>query len=59
MESHANGTYIILRTLLWLGKIESNALEAKFARDQAISAARQRQTILDLKVKTIISSPRH
>ncbi|KAK3367958.1 hypothetical protein B0H63DRAFT_405147, partial [Podospora didyma] len=56
-ESRAKAVETNLRTLLELKQMQSNALEAKFARDQAISAARQGQTILVFTIVTIIFLP--
>ena len=57
MQNRAKAIDANLRTLLELKQMQSNALEAKFARDQAISAARQGQTILVFTIVTIIFLP--
>ncbi|KAH8896972.1 hypothetical protein GQ53DRAFT_713785 [Thozetella sp. PMI_491] len=57
MDRRAEGAYTSLRSLLELKQMQSNALEAKFARDQAVSASKQGQAILVFTVVTIIFLP--
>ncbi|KAK4221999.1 hypothetical protein QBC38DRAFT_490929 [Podospora fimiseda] len=57
MDSRAKTLQNNLTSLLDLERIQSNVLEAKFARDQAVLAARQGQTILMFTIVTIIFLP--
>ncbi|KAK3988697.1 hypothetical protein QBC44DRAFT_292324 [Cladorrhinum sp. PSN332] len=57
MDSRAKTLQNNLTSLLDLERIQSNVLEAKFARDQAVLAARQGQTVLMFTVVTIIFLP--
>lgn len=57
MDRRAESVYTSLRTLLDLKQMQSNALEAKFARDQAISASKQGQAVLIFTVVTIVFLP--
>ncbi|OAA55284.1 ankyrin repeat and protein kinase domain-containing protein 1 [Niveomyces insectorum RCEF 264] len=57
MDRRAENTYTSLRSLLELKQMQSNALEAKFARDQAVTASKQGQAILVFTVVTIVFLP--
>ncbi|KAI1775924.1 ankyrin repeat and protein kinase domain-containing protein 1 [Hypoxylon cercidicola] len=57
MDRRAENAYTSLRSLLELKQMQSNALEAKFARDQAVAASRQGQAILVFTVVTIVFVP--
>ncbi|KAK7209412.1 hypothetical protein V2G26_016590 [Clonostachys chloroleuca] len=57
MQGRADDTYTSLRALLELKQMQSNALEAKFARHQAISAAVQGQTMLVFTTVTVFFLP--
>lgn len=57
MDRQAEGIYMSLTHLLDLKQKHSNALEARFARDQAVIAAKQGQTIMVFTIVTIIFLP--
>lgn len=57
MDRQAEGIYMSLTNLLDLKQKHSNALEARFARDQAVIAAKQGQTIMVFTIVTIIFLP--
>ena len=57
MDSQAGSLYGSLTDLLDLKQKHSNALEARFAGDQAVIAARQGQTIMVFTIVTIIFLP--
>ncbi|KAI4865709.1 hypothetical protein F4820DRAFT_282367 [Hypoxylon rubiginosum] len=57
MDRRAENAYTSLRSLLELKQMQSNALEAKFARDQAVTASKQGQAILVFTVVTIVFVP--
>jgi len=57
MDRQAESIYMSLTHLLDLKQKHSNALEARFARDQAVIAARQGQTIMVFTIVTIIFLP--
>ncbi|POS74046.1 ankyrin repeat and protein kinase domain-containing protein 1 [Diaporthe helianthi] len=57
MEEQADSIYSSLTNLLDLKQKHSNALEARFAREQAIIAAKQGQTIMIFTIVTIIFLP--
>ncbi|PVH77515.1 ankyrin [Cadophora sp. DSE1049] len=57
MESRAKGSYVSLGTLIEMEQMQGNALEAKFARDQAISASRLGKAILVFTIVTVIFLP--
>ncbi|KAK1771491.1 hypothetical protein QBC33DRAFT_575495 [Phialemonium atrogriseum] len=57
MDRQAESIYTSLTHLLDLKQKHSNALEARFARDQAVIAARQGQTIMVFTIVTIIFLP--
>ncbi|CAK7215019.1 hypothetical protein SCUCBS95973_002333 [Sporothrix curviconia] len=57
MDRRAENVYTGLRSLLELKQMQSNALEAKFARDQAVTASKQGQAILVFTVVTIVFLP--
>jgi Mg2+ and Co2+ transporter CorA len=57
MDRQAEGLYLSITHLLDLKQKHSNALEARFARDQAVIAARQGQTIMALTIMTIAFLP--
>jgi Mg2+ and Co2+ transporter CorA len=57
MDKQAEGIYTSLTHLLDLKQKHSNALEARFARDQAVIAAKQGQTIMVFTIVTIIFLP--
>ncbi|KAL2287684.1 hypothetical protein FJTKL_05055 [Diaporthe vaccinii] len=57
MDKQAHGIHGSLTNLLDLKQKHSNALEARFAREQAIIAAKQGQTIMVFTIVTIIFLP--
>ncbi|KAB5536001.1 hypothetical protein GE09DRAFT_337577 [Coniochaeta sp. 2T2.1] len=57
MDKQAEGIYMSLTNLLDLKQKHSNALEARFARDQAVIAAKQGQTIMVFTIVTILFLP--
>lgn len=57
MDKQAEGIYMSLTHLLDLKQKHSNALEARFARDQAVIAAKQGQTVMVFTIVTIIFLP--
>ncbi|KAI1819301.1 hypothetical protein F4861DRAFT_149909 [Xylaria intraflava] len=57
MDGRASSLYESLTDLLDLKQKHSNALEARFAGDQALIAARQGQTIMVFTIVTIIFLP--
>lgn len=57
MDRQAESIYMSLTNLLDLKQKHSNALEARFARDHAMIAARQGQTIMAFTIVTIIFLP--
>ncbi|CAK7272636.1 hypothetical protein SEPCBS119000_005230 [Sporothrix epigloea] len=57
MDRQAESIYISLTNLLDLKQKHSNALEARFAREHAMIAARQGQTIMAFTIVTIIFLP--
>ncbi|TPX10123.1 uncharacterized protein E0L32_001320 [Thyridium curvatum] len=57
MDRQAESIYMSLTHLLDLKQKHSNALEARFARDQAEIAARQGQTIMVFTIVTIVFLP--
>ncbi|OAA55354.1 GTP-binding protein [Niveomyces insectorum RCEF 264] len=57
IDRRAENVYTGLRSLLELKQMQSNALEAKFARDQAVTASKQDQAILVFTVVTIVFLP--
>ncbi len=57
MDRQAESIYMSLTHLLDLKQKHSNALEARFARDHAVIAARQGQTIMVFTIVTIIFLP--
>lgn len=57
MNNQAASIYDGLTNLLDLKQKHSNALEARFAREQAISAAKQGQTVMVFTIVTIIFLP--
>ncbi|KAI0172818.1 hypothetical protein GGR52DRAFT_422872 [Hypoxylon sp. FL1284] len=57
MDQQAQSLYINLTDLLDLKQKHSNALEARFAGDQAVIAAKQGQTIMVFTIVTIIFLP--
>ncbi|KAI1818574.1 hypothetical protein GGS20DRAFT_527661 [Poronia punctata] len=57
MDSQAESLYHSLTDLLDLKQKHSNALEARFAGDQAVIAAKQGQTIMVFTIVTIIFLP--
>jgi ankyrin repeat protein/Mg2+ and Co2+ transporter CorA len=57
MDRQAESIYTSLTHLLDLKQKHSNALEARFARDQAVIAAKQGQTIMVFTIVTIIFLP--
>ncbi|KAH7037251.1 uncharacterized protein B0I36DRAFT_282942 [Microdochium trichocladiopsis] len=57
MDQQAERLYVSLRDLLDLKQKHSNVLEARFAGDQAVIAARQGQTIMVFTIVTIIFLP--
>ncbi|RYP15767.1 hypothetical protein DL765_005493 [Monosporascus sp. GIB2] len=57
MDRRAENAYTSLRSLLELKQMQSNALEAKFARDQAVTASKQGQAILVFTIVTIVFLP--
>ncbi|CAK7242632.1 MAG: hypothetical protein STHCBS139747_004128 [Sporothrix thermara] len=57
MDRQAESIYISLTNLLDLKQKHSNALEARFARDHAMIAARQGQTIMAFTIVTIVFLP--
>ncbi|XXG95297.1 hypothetical protein Hte_001558 [Hypoxylon texense] len=57
IDRRAENAYTSLRSLLELKQMQSNALEAKFARDQAVTASKQGQAILVFTVVTIVFVP--
>ncbi|KAJ0118418.1 hypothetical protein J7T55_009201 [Diaporthe amygdali] len=57
MDKQARSIYDSLTNLLDLKQKHSNALEARFAREQAIIAAKQGQTIMVFTIVTIIFLP--
>ncbi|KAI1379057.1 hypothetical protein F4677DRAFT_410423 [Hypoxylon crocopeplum] len=57
MDAQAQSLYDNLTDLLDLKQKHSNALEARFAGDQAVIAARQGQTIMVFTIVTIIFLP--
>lgn len=57
MTAQANNIYTSLTHLLDLKQKHSNALEARFARDQAVIAARQGQTVQIFTIVTIFFLP--
>ncbi len=57
MDRQAESIYMSLTNLLDLKQKHSNALEARFARDHAMIAARQGQTIMTFTIVTIIFLP--
>ncbi|KAI1400683.1 hypothetical protein F4819DRAFT_487375 [Hypoxylon fuscum] len=57
MDSQAQSLYKNLTDLLDLKQKHSNALEARFAGDQAVIAAKQGQTIMVFTIVTIIFLP--
>ncbi|KAI1437798.1 hypothetical protein GGR50DRAFT_605239 [Xylaria sp. CBS 124048] len=57
MDSQAFSLYTSLTDLLDLKQKHSNALEARFAGDQALIAAKQGQTVMMFTIVTIIFQP--
>ncbi|RYO76773.1 hypothetical protein DL766_005304 [Monosporascus sp. MC13-8B] len=57
MDNQAQSLYMSLTDLLDLKQKHSNALEARFAADQAVIAAKQGQTIMVFTIVTIIFLP--
>ncbi|KAI1339173.1 hypothetical protein F5Y15DRAFT_80694 [Xylariaceae sp. FL0016] len=57
MDHQADSLYMSLRDLLDLKQKHSNALEARFAGDQAVIAARQGQTVMVFTIVTIVFLP--
>ncbi|XXH02274.1 hypothetical protein Hte_008643 [Hypoxylon texense] len=57
MDQQAQSLYMNLTDLLDLKQKHSNALEARFAGDQAVIAAKQGQTIMVFTIVTIIFLP--
>lgn len=57
MDQQAERLYVSLRDLLDLKQKHSNVLEARFAGDQAVIAARQGQTVMVFTIVTIIFLP--
>jgi Mg2+ and Co2+ transporter CorA len=57
MDRQAESIYTSLTHLLDLKQKHSNALEARFARDHAVIAARQGQTVLVFTIVTIVFLP--
>ncbi|KAI1765767.1 hypothetical protein GGR53DRAFT_488981 [Hypoxylon sp. FL1150] len=57
MDNQAQSLYMNLTDLLDLKQKHSNALEARFAGDQAVIAAKQGQTIMVFTIVTIIFLP--
>jgi hypothetical protein len=57
MNRQAESIYLGLTHLLDLKQKHSNALEARFARDQAVIAAKQGQTVMIFTIVTIIFLP--
>jgi Mg2+ and Co2+ transporter CorA len=57
MDKQADGIYTSLAHLLDLKQKHANAFEARFARDQAVIAGRQGQTIMVFTIVTIIFLP--
>ncbi|EFW99856.1 GTP-binding protein [Grosmannia clavigera kw1407] len=57
MDRQASSIYNSLTHLLDLKQKHSNALEARFARDHAMIAARQGQTIMTFTIVTIVFLP--
>lgn len=57
MNRRAENTHSSLRSLLELKQMQSNALEAKFARNQAVMTAKQGQAVLVFTIVTIIFLP--
>ncbi|KAI5922265.1 hypothetical protein F4810DRAFT_711628 [Camillea tinctor] len=57
MDNQAQGLYESLTDLLDLKQKHSNALEARFAGDQALIAAKQGQTVMVFTIVTIVFLP--
>ncbi|KAI0161221.1 hypothetical protein GGR57DRAFT_518430 [Xylariaceae sp. FL1272] len=57
MRKRADDTHSSLRSLLELKQMQSNALEAKFARTQAATTSKQGQAVIVFTVVTIIFLP--
>ncbi|KAI1815394.1 hypothetical protein GGS20DRAFT_335400 [Poronia punctata] len=57
MSRRAENSHSSLRSLLELKQMQSNALEAKFARNQAVTTSKQGQAVLVFTIVTIIFLP--
>ncbi|CAJ2504127.1 Uu.00g115210.m01.CDS01 [Anthostomella pinea] len=57
MDTQAQSLYMSLTDLLDLKQKHSNALEARFAGDQAVIAAKQGQTVMVFTIVTIVFLP--